>query len=34
MNYMKTGNVYIIRIDCGEEIVKAVNDICQKRILR
>ncbi|HHX19694.1 MAG TPA: DNA-binding protein [Clostridiaceae bacterium] len=30
MNYMKTGNVYIIRIDCGEEIVKAVNDICQK----
>jgi predicted DNA-binding protein with PD1-like motif len=30
MNYMKTGNVYIIRIDRGEEIVKAVNDICQK----
>ena len=30
MNYMKTGNTYIVRIDRGEEIVKAVNDICRE----
>lgn len=30
MQYMKTGNTYILRIDRGEEIVKAVNDLCQK----
>ncbi len=33
MNYMKTGNTYILRIDRGEEIVKAVNDFCRKENL-
>ncbi len=30
MNYMRTENIYILRIDRGEEIVKAVNDLCRK----
>lgn len=30
MNYLKTDSAYILRIDRGEEIVKAIHDLCQK----